>query len=80
MVFLQDALRFLDHVTMRFTIRPFEQSLFQLALKKLQEAVRVCMVMDTTANDTTHTKSETGIKSITTKSLLKFTVIAIKLK
>lgn len=50
-VLLQDPLRLLDHVAVGLAVRPLEQRLLQLSLQDLHEAVRVCVVVDTTARD-----------------------------
>lgn len=49
LVVLQDPLRLLFHAAMWLAVRPREESLLQLALQYLHEAVRVGVVMDTAA-------------------------------
>lgn len=53
LVFLKNLLGLLDHVSMRFLLRPIKQCLLQLTLQHLQETVGVWVVMDATANSNT---------------------------
>lgn len=49
LVLLENSLRSLLHVSVRFAFGPIEQRLLQLALQQLHETVGVCVVVNTTA-------------------------------
>lgn len=59
LVLLENSLRSLLHVSVRFAFGPIEQRLLQLALQQLHETVGVCVVVNTTASCEEHTHTDT---------------------
>lgn len=70
LVFLENSLRPLHHVTVRFALGPLEEGLLQLALQQLHETVGVCVVVNTTASREEHTHTQThGQHNVLTSGL-----------